>query len=193
MVIIFVIITSGVSQGTRNHSVSTRRNLTWRMRYIADGRAETSNGGWWTLMAVQKLAAAIWHSLGRRRKDTRWRHCCKRAERARAWARSTMGDSAEAETTAGRNGPGQAGIMKVAQQWLGSAGSTMSRKMPRLLPFSYLTVYYQCFPLAKTAKTTRKTEQGSQNCSSLKCRVNLKKLKEEIGEETGKCHQISYS
>ena len=130
MVTIFVIITSGVSQGTRNDSVSKRRNLTQRTCYIADTRAETSNSGWRTLMAVQKLATAICQSLDGRRKDTRWRWCCKRAEKARAWARSAMEDSAEAETAAGRNGPGDAGIMKVIQQWLGSATSTMNRKYP---------------------------------------------------------------
>ena len=50
MVIIFAIITSGVSQGTRNHSVSKRRNLTHKecvTLLIDELRHQTVDGEFW--------------------------------------------------------------------------------------------------------------------------------------------------
>lgn len=142
-----------------------------------DGSSEISN-----------CNMALWAGGGK----TQGEGIAARAEKARAWARSTMGDSVEAETAAGRNGPGQAGIMRRwHSEWLGSAGSTMSRKMPWLLPFSYLTAH--TIARHKTAKTTRKTEQGSlRTVVPWNAELTLRS-QEEIGEETGKCHQISYS
>lgn len=59
-----------------------------------------------------------------------------------------------------------------------------------LLPHSLLPM----LPIGQDGQDYQENRtRESENCSSLKCRVNLKKLKEEIGEETGKCHQISYS
>ena len=120
MVIIFAIITSGVSQGTRNHSVSKRRNLTHKecvTLLMEELRHQTVDGEfWWQFRNEQRQYATLWRGGGK----TRWWWCYKREEKTRAWARLTLEDSAETETTEGRNWRGEARIMKVIQQWLGS-------------------------------------------------------------------------
>lgn len=152
----------------------------WKSWANSDGSSEISNCN----MALSgqeeerhKVKALLQESRkGQRRLDQQW------------------GDSAEAGGRSGKEWSGTG--------WNHEGGTAMARQCWKhneqenalassfLLPHSLLPM----LPIGQDGQDYQENRtKESENCSSLKCRVNLKKLKEEIGEETGKCHQISYS
>lgn len=96
---------SGFNPGNQKQLSLNKRNLTWRMCYIADGK-ELNYPTWWMVNSDGSSEISNCNmALSGQEERHKVRHCCK-GRKGQAWAGSTMGVSAEAETAAGKEWSG---------------------------------------------------------------------------------------